>query len=237
MSQELSLLHHQLVEHQVYKKLNSVENIKKFMQVHVFAVYDFMSLLKSLQRDLTCVSIPWKPAPYGAEIGRFINEIVVGEETDLDHNGVACSHFELYVRAMQEVGADISGVLSFVEINEYSKLSPAVAEFVKYNLDLASSGKTVEVASAFFWGREKLIPEIFEKTVNVLESENANCPRLLYYLKRHIELDGDEHGPLARKLLDRLMIDDESKELAHEAAKRSLELRLQLWDHAANLMS
>lgn len=76
------------------------------MQGHVFAVWDFMMLLKQLQRKLTCVDKIWLP-PKSNNTARFINEIVVGQQTDVHPDGKNhASHFQLYLEAMREVGAD-----------------------------------------------------------------------------------------------------------------------------------
>jgi hypothetical protein len=83
------------------------------MQIHVFAVWDFMSLVKRLQSELTCNSLPWMP-PVRSRIARFANEVVLGEESDLGPDGKPVSHFELYLRAMDEVGADRTLVRGFM---------------------------------------------------------------------------------------------------------------------------
>src|ERR1017187_6231288 len=87
-----------VVTHPVYAALNSHEAVVVFMEYHVFAVWDFMSLLKSLQRNLTCVEMPWVPSgPSGSR--RLINDIVLVEESDALGGGFT-SHFELYVKGM-----------------------------------------------------------------------------------------------------------------------------------------
>jgi hypothetical protein len=88
-----------IIQHLLYRRIQHIDDIRLFMQYHVFAVWDFMSLLKSLQNRLTCTTIPWMPA--GNAATRFlINEIVTGEESDLAPNGARTSHFELYLQAM-----------------------------------------------------------------------------------------------------------------------------------------
>src|SRR6201997_1705177 len=98
-----------LLDHPVYAEVTSVEDLRRFMQDHVFAVWDFMSLLKRLQQDCTCTNVPWFPAE-NAKAARLINDIVIGEETDVDPDGSYISHLDLYRRAMAEIGA---GTLQF----------------------------------------------------------------------------------------------------------------------------
>lgn len=203
------------------------------MEHHVFAVWDFMSLLKGLQRALSCVDVPWKPVPHiPKELTRFINEIVLGEESDIDIEGNTCDHFSLYLRAMSEVGADVSKIEAFLNSGDFSIIPTGAKEFVSFNIQLAESGEIHKIASAFFYGREKLIPEMFDKILQGLKQHNQECPSLIYYLERHIQLDGDEHSHLAQKCLEILCQDDEKKwQEAYEIGAQSLDLRCQLWDH------
>ena len=114
IEKELTDLRNQLKNHSLYKRLNTLEDVQTFMSLHVFAVWDFMSLLKAIQINLTCVSIPWMPVK-NAELARFINEIVVAEESDHDAHGVVKSHYEMYLDAMAEVNADPSKMNNFLE--------------------------------------------------------------------------------------------------------------------------
>lgn len=224
LSQELS-------HHPLYAHLTTHENIRFFMERHVFAVWDFMSLLKSLQIKLTCTTLPWRPSPYPAEVVRLINEIVLGEESDIDQEGKPCSHFELYLTAMKEVGADTTGITRYLETLDPQFIPEDCHDFVMRNIELALKGSATEVAASFFYGREKLVPEMFIPMVEVLEREHIEAPTLIYYLKRHIEVDGGDHGPKASYCLEVLTPTQAAQEKAMARAQESLELRKGLWDN------
>lgn len=223
-----------LYTHELYHQLSDHEALLHFMGHHVHAVWDFMSLLKALQIGLTCVEVPWKPvANVPKDLTRFINEIVLGEESDLGPDGNPCDHFTIYLQAMSEVGVSTFDIEQLIETGDYEPLPAAAGEFVEFNIKLAQSGELHKIAAAFFYGREKLIPEMFEAILKGLGPRKTDCPALVYYLERHIELDGGEHSILAEKSLELLCAHD--KKLWDEAVKtglKSLELREKLWDEA-----
>ena len=229
--EEIKTRQNNLTQHPVYQSLNSIENLRLFMESHVFAVWDFMSLLKSLQKKVTCVDLPWRPSIYPEEMVRLVNEIVLGEESDVDENNKPISHFNLYLEAMREIGADTTRIELFLKTFEYSHLFEYEEKFVKNNIDIAMNEDVLSVAASFFYGREKLIPSMFESIVKLLEEEKMNCPKLIYYLKRHIFVDSEDHGPKAMKFLNYLINDDKVK-LAKviSVATSSLHAREELWD-------
>ncbi len=220
-----------LTQHPLYQTFDSLKSIQHFMRYHVFAVWDFMSLLKSLQRQVTCVNLPWRPSPYSADMVRLINQIVLGEESDVGPDGKAISHFDLYLKGMEEVGASTSEIRDFITHMDFSQVPFEAREFVQQNIDLAQNGHVVEVAASFFFGREKLIPDMFQTIVDTLKKNNVEAPTFLYYLKRHIEVDGQEHGPMAMQCLEQLTGNDEKlKALSLAAGEAALNQRKQLWD-------
>lgn len=247
LSQQLQPLLNQLRSHKLYDLLNEVEDIRVFMELHVYAVWDFMSLLKSLQSSLTCTTIPWRPKA-SATTARFINEIVMGEESDINEQGVPYSHYDMYLEAMHEVGASTEMVTKFVadtkDIETISatiashKIPKAAADFMNYSFDVIKSGEAHKVASAFTFGREDLIPDMFIEIVKRAESEhNISYPKLYYYLNRHIEVDGDEHGPLSLQMVSELCGDDDLKwSEAAVVAKQALQVRINLWDQIASIL-
>ena len=232
-------LKHRLLNHPIYNRIETLAQLRVFMQHHGFAVLDFMWLLKRLQRELCCVEVPWVPAT-NPELSRFINEIVLAEESDEDGDGSFASHFELYMRAMRDVGSDVTPLLSFVDrlknravaADALAELAPSetVQDFVGFTFDIASKGLTAEVASVFCFGREDIIPEMFERLLQGFEPSAISAPRFAYYVRRHIELDGDQHGPWALRLVNSLCDSDEKTSAAIAAARRAIELRIQLWD-------
>ncbi len=238
---ELAPLRRQLVNHPIYARLSSLADIRQFMEHHIYAVWDFMSLLKALQQQITCVSVPWLPAK-NSEVARFINEIVLGEETDLNEQGIPMSHYEMYLDAMQEVEADTCPVQEFLGMISSGKtveealnlhnLPASVRKFVAYTFKVIAGGQAHEIASAFTFGREDIIPDMFLEIINKAEQEKrGSYPKLTYYLNRHIELDGDEHGPLSLKLVSELCGEDSQKwQDVTGVAKEALQKRIALWD-------
>jgi hypothetical protein len=232
-----------LLDHPLYAHVASVPDLRRFMEDHVFAVWDFMSLLKRLQQDMTCIRVPWFPAD-NAKAARLINDIVIGEETDVDPDGSYVSHLALYLRAMRDVGASTRQFEKFrslvlvgipVEIALERTGAPRhVQAFVAHTMALANSGSTEEVLAAFFYGREDIIPEMFRRLLDTLYGTGHNNDRLhhfIYYIDRHIELDGDSHGPKGRELLDDLVANSpEAHERSLRAACRSIKARIGLWD-------
>lgn len=238
MNDSLLKIQNDLNHHALFSEIKSPAQLRFFMESHVFAVWDFMSLLKRLQRELTCVEVPWTPSKYPEKIVRFINQIVVGEESDEDLNGNAISHFNLYLQAMDEVGASTVTIREFLKTSNMNLIPDQSKEFTEFTLKTAKDADVVEVAAAFFYGREKLIPGMFDGIISSLKSEGLQCPTLLYYLERHIQVDGDEHGPLGELCLEALCGNDPAlRARALSYGLKSLEERKKLWDKTLLKMS
>lgn len=229
-----------LFSHGIYNFITTTERLKIFMEAHVWAVYDFMCLLKSLQIHLTSVSVPWLDKKYG-EPARLINMIVLCEETDVDENGKARSHFDLYLEAMQEIGCDTSKIEFFIRyLSEGEHWSDAMAmanppeyvrHFVSSTLTVCDRGSPVEIAAAFLHGREDPIPSMFKNFLESPDTSFRTAKKLRFYIERHIELDGDEHGPAAKKMLS-LLVDDDPIQIdsMYMSAINAISARIDLWN-------
>ena len=244
---EIETLKVQLINHPLYKMMKSQEDLQVFMEHHVYAVWDFMSLVKKLQVDLTTTTLPWVPSTMPSA-GRLINEIVWGEETDINKDGVPMSHFEMYLESMDQVGASTSAMKHFLSTLhasttiqqhiESTKLPSYIKEFLKFTFEVIESNKTHVVAAVFTFGREDLIPDMFiEMIKNINNDSDLDLSHLIYYLERHIEVDAGEHGPMALKMIQELCGDDQVKwEEALVASKTALNHRIALWDGIADLI-
>ena len=244
---EIETLKVQLINHPLYKMMKSQEDLQVFMEHHVYAVWDFMSLVKKLQVDLTTTTLPWVPSTMPSA-GRLINEIVWGEETDINKDGVPMSHFEMYLESMDQVGASTSAMKHFLSTLHESpsvqhhidsaELPSYIKEFLKFTFEVIESNKTHVVAAVFTFGREDLIPDMFiEMIKNINNDSDLDLSHLIYYLERHIEVDAGEHGPMALKMIQELCGDDQVKwEEALVASKTALNHRIALWDGIAELI-
>jgi hypothetical protein len=257
LHQRLAPLKTALLNHPVYHAIDCLESLHVFMEHHVFAVWDFMSLLKMLQRMLSCVEVPWLPGDNSLGC-RFINEIVVAEESDADGQGGFVSHFELYRRAMKQCGANTASLDGFLNALrqgqplpaalhaasldsagvESAPVPPSARAFVQQTFVIIETGNLCAVASAFTFGREDLLPALFQRIVDELNVEaRGGLDIFRYYLNRHIGLDGDEHGPMSSRLMQSLCAQDEAKwAIAEQAAVNSLKARRELWDGIYALM-
>ena len=239
LKEQITPARDRVVTHPLYAALDSHTAITTFMEHHVYAVWDFMSLLKSLQRQLTRVELPWVPSgPTGSR--RLINDIVLVEESD-ELRGGFISHFELYLAGMTEAGADRSTVDTFIDLIRSGAGVPdalaragvpgPAAEFVNTTWRFIAEAPVHSQAAAFAFGREDLIPDMFEQVVKVNANQGGRLDTFVDYLARHIEVDGEEHTPMAMQMLADLCGDDTAKwQECAETVTNALDARVRLWD-------
>ncbi len=236
-----------LVGHRLYSKIRTIDDLRLFLEHHVFAVWDFMSLLKWLQRSYTCVETPWLPSR-DPLTRRLINEIVLAEESDDDGEGGYTSHFEMYLAAMNACHASAAPISALVQnLAEGASIEsalercggPAAATtFVRSTMQLIHEGNRSKITAAFALGREDVIPDMFRMIVADLEQQfPGELATLRLYLERHISLDEETHTPLALRMLTQVASEDENGwRDAHEAAQQCLLERLRLWDAIADAL-
>lgn len=241
LNQSILPIREKLLQHPVYAQIQDLKGLQQFASFHVFAVWDFMSLLKSLQIGLTCVQLPW--VPVGSANTRYlINEIVAGEESDVDEQGNRISHFELYKKAMSQMGATSSNIDSLLDLIHSGQtietaihnvdIPNQVKDFLMFTFDIAQNAPLHVKAAVFTFGREDLIPDMFTELLNKIYSAHPEQVSVFkYYIERHIEVDGGHHSQLATEMVVELCGDDLNKwEEATQAAITSLEMRAKLWD-------
>ncbi|MBF0191415.1 MAG: DUF3050 domain-containing protein [Magnetococcales bacterium] len=244
--ESLTPLRIQLDTHPVYHAVHSLDDLRLFMSHHIFSVWDFMTLLKYLQNRLAPTTLPWAPVG-NPTIRRFINDIVLEEESDLglpDPSGqpTYASHFELYAQAMAEIGAVPDHALRFARtaalqgfhqaLRQHDDTIPAPAKrFMEATFSFIALDQPPVVAAAFALGREHIIPPMFRALLRQMAISPSQAPAFHYYLERHIHLDEDHHGPLSLKMLNALCANDPQRIAAAEAAaRRALTARIQFWD-------
>lgn len=233
----------QLVNHPLYAAIRNEKILAVFMQHHVYAVWDFMSVIKSLQLKIAPATLPWVP-PKNPRHANFINQLVLEEESDYtftDTPGTThASHFESYCQAMIEAGADVQPITQFVDTVtdqgletalQLSDIPAPARQFMSFTFDIIGRSQVHLVAAILAFGREILVPELFRSLIEGLQLNANDSPALMFYLERHIQLDEQDHGPLAIRLLQDLCEDSRIKiEQAAEVAEQALAVRLQFWD-------
>ena len=231
-----------LLKHKLYSNIETIKDLQVFTENHVYAVWDFMSLLKALQIKLTCTKTPWIPNS-NSQTAYLINEIVLAEETDINQAGERKSHYELYLDAMIDIGArtekpvkiinEIANSEDIFNTIDNINIHPNIREFLNFTFSVIKEGKPHEIAAIFTFGRENLIPNMFNEILREFEKNvtEGDISKLIYYFERHIELDEDEHGPMALEMVSMLAENDPKKWNEIESISvQALEKRILLWD-------
>ncbi|MDP3265735.1 MAG: DUF3050 domain-containing protein [Sulfuricurvum sp.] len=243
--EKVKLLRKELATNPVYAAVSDMDHLTAFMQHHAYSVWDFMSLVKYLQNEFAPAKTPW--LPHGdVQVRRFINEIVLEEESDealpaQDGSVVYTSHFELYLTAMEEVSKGSStDIRDFVNLVATTSLENAMQnftipqpakEFMSTTFGFINSGKPHVIAAAFALGREHIIPEMFRALLDTMNITKDQAAVFHYYLERHIHLDADQHGPMSLRMLEILCDNDPVKIAeAEEAAINAVKARIRFWD-------
>ncbi|MHC4839090.1 MAG: DUF3050 domain-containing protein, partial [Planctomycetota bacterium] len=175
--QEVAPVRARIAGHPLHRRIRDEEGLRRFMASHVFAVWDFQSLLRALHRAVIPGGLPWTPSR-NPDSRRLLNEIVLAEESDQVDGLGHVSHFEMYHEAMARVGADVGPIDRLIRRLEAGVAwRPALADcgappeavaFTSGTLALVEDGAPHELAAAFAFGREDVIPVMFRPLVNRL---------------------------------------------------------------------
>jgi phage FluMu protein gp41 len=241
-------LQRELNAHPVYAEVTDLADLRVFMAHHVYPVWDFMSLIKYLQRTVAPTTTPWLPQADPGVV-YFINQLVLEEESDHYETAAGTeysSHFALYLRAMTEIGADAAAPQRFLETVQrdgvdaalYADGTPLPARyFCETTFCFIREDKPHAAAAALAVGRERIIPDMFRRLLAANGVDATQAPTFHHYLNRHIHLDEDFHGPLSMRLMDNLCGNDPKRlEEAATAAEEAICARIRFWDGVLDAM-
>ena len=243
VSLQYTALRHKLLTHDLYRSITTHENLKTFMEHHVYAVWDFMSLVKSLQNAIAPATIPWVPSK-NPRLANFVNQLVLDEESDgaltPDAETTHASHFESYLLAMAEARADVQPVKTFLAMVGSEGLEAALElpgipapsrRFMQFTFDVIDRNEVHLLTAVLAYGREDLVPQLFQSIQSCLDISPESSPNLYAYLDRHTQLDADKHGPLAIQLLNELCDGSPQKQAdAVAVVEKALAVRLEFWN-------
>jgi hypothetical protein len=242
INDQLAPIKKSLVNHSLYTQIQTVSDVHCFMSYHVYSVWDFMNLLKRLQRHFTCVSVPWRPVA-SAKNAQLINEIVLEEESDRI-DGQPTSHFLYYVSALNALGETPSMNIFLENLNDQKKtyemlirdnaMPLFVQQFLIFTFDMIHSS-ILHTVSTFAFGRETLVPLLFEPLVKSSHTD-PRIQSFITYLERHIELDGEHHGQLSEQMVVNSCQTAEDWAIVSDVAKRALNARLAFWDGISEVL-
>lgn len=237
--QAIAPIQRQLDNHPIYSAIRNIDDLRLFMQHHIFSVWDFMSLVKYLQHQVASTQYPWLPAG-DSQVQRFITELVLEEECDVMQDGKGySSHFEMYCDAMEEIGADTKPIRAFLDIVKSDGIDVALQsehipsasrEFTRKTFDFIQSGKPHAVAAALALGREHIIPDMFRHILKEMDIHKLEAPTLHYYLERHVHLDEGTHAPMSIRMMEMLCQNDSERQETMQFAQDAIKARIAFWD-------
>lgn len=215
----------QLSQHPVYNELTSRTKIKCFILYHIFAVWDFVKLLKPLQKQFLA---------YPRKSKRFIDQMIFAQTSDLYSYDQQNEDFALYLRAIAEMEIDPDLFLWYFQEapNNLDLLKPGIKKLVEFNLAIAKSGLLAEITAVFFYGREKLNSRLFASAIKILKQEKKECSILTGYSARLLQENNFQFELLSLELLNYICQDEAELVRALQAGLEALDLKEQLWNEA-----
>ena len=232
-----------LERHRVFDQLITNEDLQLFMSWHVFSVWSHMSIIKRLQLEFTCTCLPWTPYR-SAKAAYLINKIVSENESTALTNNTYLSQFELYLCAMEEIGANTFSIRTFVDLIaanmplqdalKISNASPAIDEFVLTNTHIAISGSVEEVLGCMIYADEYISPKSFMRSSAGSALSRFDEEKFSLYLKMCCSTDPHRrHSDITNLLIEQTNGNESRLKTCLDAALGAIKRQANLWDALA----
>ncbi len=227
-----------LETHKLYERVSDENALRTFVEHHVICVWSYSFLLRNIYQELVSVIHPLNSQGQKEAI-RLISEIILDEEVEEQHDGSLMSHMEVYMEAMQDLGADLGPIVTFFDMQdagadwqdalEAAEFSPAITEYARC---IGSFFKRPlhERAAILFYEGEPYIPDQFLSKLGLLSSKHRTH-RLLDYFERHIEGLKRPGFSAAGRLVEIFCGDSDAfNEAAEKAAECAMKARIEFWN-------
>lgn len=238
---EIEDLKSELAAHCLYTKLQHMEDIHIFMEHHVFAVWDFMSLAKALQLHLDATQVIEKQTDNSKILG-FVNGILTGGETDPNKKEIVLSHLEMYLELMDEIGANTTNIKKLIassaagldihEAMQIAQLTDEQQRILNFTQTIIATNEIHKIAVAATLVPEGMISNRFLKILKETEErDNLLVPKFKNYLNRYKAIDGNDYGLLSLEMVTHFCDSDGKKWVdILDIAMKTLSHRIYLWD-------
>ena len=234
-----------LESHRLYTALTRREALATFTEYHVVCAWSYNALLRSLQRDIFTQSLPINSDAHKEAI-RILSEVAIEEQANESDDGQFISHLELYLDAMEDLGANTAPIIGFFDILaggvgaakavEYADFCPEVAAYARTTVRLLER-QFHERAAGLFYEGEYFIPDRFLHQLNRL-TPAVPVDRLLEYFDGHIEGLKRPGYSAAGRLVEIFTADDEIlSEEAEQVGEQVMRQRVHLWNTVYDLVA
>jgi hypothetical protein len=245
---KLTPLINQIAHHRVVTHITTIEAVRRFMEQHVFAVWDFACLIQGLLQRIALPRIPGLANHPPAGI-RLLYELAASElADDHPHKPDTCiSHFHWYLEAMDTCGADrhpmthclqqLQAGHPIAQALQQPSVLPSTRQFVQQTFDTLQ-GNTPALVAHFTFGREALVPTLFAPLLTQIQQYPLpGCALLIAYLTRHIAVDSEDHFPKAAQLLEQVCGHEPQRwQQAFQGAQAALRARINFLEGLAEVI-
>lgn len=227
-----------LESHKLYDRIFDDYSLRLFVEHHVVCVWSYNYLLRNIYQELVSMIQPLNSQAQ-KEALRIISEAILEEEVEEQTDGSLLSHLEIYLEAMQELGADVGPILSFFDMQESgaswqeslaaSHFPASVAQYARSMGELFER-PLHERAAVLFYEGEPFIPDTFLNRLGQLGARH-DVNRLLDYFERHIEGLKRPGFSTSGRLVEIFCGDNpQLNDEAEKAAEQAMQIRIDLWN-------